>query len=201
MWYNEGLPPSLTTSCLTPVVLFKFWNKYITKIGLAFLLMNFYSSQMEVPKASRNCFACGRELLPGETFFSVVFEEGDVVVRRDFAGENWKEPPENFIAWWKTTVPKPNDKKNKLAPNDVLLNLFNQIRNNDNQADLLYVLSLLLIRRRLFRYEREEKNDTDPKNMIVYSIKENSTFEIPIAMPNRNRLEEIQTQLTELLYD
>ncbi|MDR1924309.1 MAG: hypothetical protein LBQ66_08040 [Planctomycetaceae bacterium] len=27
MWYNEGKPPSMTTSRLTPVVLFKFWNK------------------------------------------------------------------------------------------------------------------------------------------------------------------------------
>jgi hypothetical protein len=156
---------------------------------------------MEVPKASRNCCVSGRELLSGEIFFSVLIEENDLYTRKDFAVENWKLPPDKFIAWWKTTVQNPNDKKIKLAPNDVLLDLFNQINANSEQDDLLYVLSLLLIRRRLFRYDREELDENGQKKMTVYSIKENNSFEIPVIMPDLQRLEEIQNQLAELLYD
>jgi hypothetical protein len=156
---------------------------------------------MEVPKAARNCCLTGRELLSGELFFSVLIEENEVFVRRDFASESWKGPPENFIGWWKSTVQNTNEKKIKLAPNEVLLNLFEQIRTNSGQMDLLYVLSLLLIRRRLFRYDREEQDEYGQKKMFVYAIKENKSFEIPIAMPNLQRLEEIQNQLAELLYD
>ncbi|MDR2642396.1 MAG: hypothetical protein LBC74_06340 [Planctomycetaceae bacterium] len=154
---------------------------------------------MEVPKPSRNCFLSGRELLPGETFFSILLEEDEALVRRDFAGENWKEPPEKFVGWWKSTVQNINEKKVKLAPNEVLLNLFDKIRTNSGQVDLLYVLSLLLIRRRLFRYDREEEDENGQKTMFVYAIKENNTFEIPVAMPDLQRLEEIQNQLAELL--
>ncbi|MDR2345199.1 MAG: hypothetical protein LBE18_03960 [Planctomycetaceae bacterium] len=156
---------------------------------------------MEVPKASRYCCVSGRELLLGESFFSILLEENNVYLRRDFAAENWNGPPEKFIAWWKTIVQNSNDKKIKLAPNDVLLNLFSQIRTNSSQEDLLYVLSLLLIRRRLFRYDREEQNEYGQKKMFVYSIKENNSFEIPVAMPDLHRLEKIQNQLAEMLYD
>jgi hypothetical protein len=154
---------------------------------------------MEVPKAARNCSVSGRELLPGEAFFSILIEENDTYLRRDFANENWNGPPENFIAWWKTTVQNLNDKKIKLAPNDILLNLFNQLLAKPEQSDLLYVLSLLLIRRRLLRYDREEQDENGQKKMLVYAIKENNSFEIPVAMPNLQRLEEIQNQLAELL--
>ncbi|MDR0392404.1 MAG: hypothetical protein LBH59_10890 [Planctomycetaceae bacterium] len=156
---------------------------------------------MEVPRASRNCYLSGRELLSGELFFSVLVEEDEVFLRRDFARENWQGPPENFVGWWKSTVQNTNEKKIKLAPNDVLLNLFDQIRTNSGQADLLYILSLLLIRRRLYRYVREEEDENGQKIMFVYAIKENNSFEIPVAMPNIQRLEEIQNQLAELLYD
>ncbi|MDR2762900.1 MAG: hypothetical protein LBB88_09885 [Planctomycetaceae bacterium] len=156
---------------------------------------------MEVPKASRNCFVSGRELLSGESFFSILVEENDAYVRKDYAIENWSSPPEKFIAWWKSVVQNSNDKKLKLAPNDVLLDLFNQINTNPGQADLLYVLSLLLIRRRLFRYDREEQDENGQKKMFVYSIKENNSFEILVTMPNSQRLEEIQNQLANMLYD
>ncbi|MDR1480294.1 MAG: hypothetical protein LBJ00_15270 [Planctomycetaceae bacterium] len=156
---------------------------------------------MEVPKAARNCCLSGRELLSGEVFFSILVEENEVYVRRDFACENWQEPQEKVVGWWKTKVPNPNEKKIKLAPNDVILNLFEQIRANSGPDDLLYVLSLLLIRRRLFKYDREEQDENGQKKMILYAIKENSSFEIPVAMPDLQRLEEIQNQLSELLYD
>ncbi|MDR1290897.1 MAG: hypothetical protein LBK06_06825 [Planctomycetaceae bacterium] len=156
---------------------------------------------MEVPKAARNCCLSGRELLSGEIFFSILVEEDDVYVRRDFASENWQGPPEKFVGWWKTKVQNINDKKAKLAPNEVMLNLFEQIRTNSGQADLLYVLSLLLIRRRLFKYDREEQDENGQKKIVVYAIKENNSFEIPVAMPDLSRLEEIQNQLAELLYD
>jgi hypothetical protein len=156
---------------------------------------------MEVPKAARNCCLSGRELLSGETFFSILVEEDDVYVRRDFASENWQGAPEKYVGWWKTKVQNISDKKAKLAPNEVMLNLFEQIRTNSGQADLLYVLSLLLIRRRLFKYDREEQDENGQKKMIVYAIKENNSFEIPVAMPDLSRLEEIQSQLADLLYD
>ncbi|MDR0608760.1 MAG: hypothetical protein LBG58_01480 [Planctomycetaceae bacterium] len=154
---------------------------------------------MEIPRPSRICSVTHRELQPGEVFFSVLIEEKNGVKRLDIAVENWTGPPSEFLGWWKTRVPDNNDKKIQIAPNDVLLNLFEQLSLQPENADMRYVLALLLIRRRQFRYEREEENENGQKKLIVYAIKENTTYEIPVAMPDRKRLEEVQKQLSSLI--
>lgn len=155
---------------------------------------------MDIPKSSKTCSVSGRELMPGEAFFSTLVEERNALKRLDFGVESWSGPPMEYYGWWKTRVPEAGEKKIKLAPNDILLNLFEQLRLNPKDEDMLYVLTLLLIRRRLLRYEREEENDEGRKMLVVYAIKENATYEIPIAMPDRERLEEVQEQLSQLLY-
>ena len=152
---------------------------------------------MDVPKPSKTCAATRRELKPGEAFFSVLFEEAGAVRRLDYAAENWTGPPPNAAGWWISTVPVVNEKKIKLAPNEILLELFEQLA---NQPDVRYVLALLLIRRRLFRYEREEEAETGEKMLIVYSLKQNVIYEIPVAMPNAARLKEVQDYLNTILY-
>ncbi|MDR2705499.1 MAG: hypothetical protein LBC02_06945 [Planctomycetaceae bacterium] len=154
---------------------------------------------MEIPRPSRICSVTNRELQPGEVFFSVLIEEKDNLKRLDISVENWTGPPSEFLGWWKTRVPDNKDKKIQIAPNDVLLNLFEQLSLQPENADMRYVLALLLIRRRQFRYEREEENENGQKKLIVYAIKENTTYEIPVAMPDRKRLEDVQKQLSSLI--
>ena len=155
---------------------------------------------LEIPKPSKTCSVTRRELKPGEAFFSALFAELDGVRRLDYAAESWTGPPPNATGWWKSTVPVLKDKKVRLAPNEILLELFEQLADQPDKLDVRYVLTLLLIRRRLFRYEREEEAETGEKTLIVYSLKQNVTFEIPVAMPNATRLKEVQDYLNSLLY-
>lgn len=148
----------------------------------------------------------GRELQPGDVFFSALIEEKDAMRRLDFAAEHWTAPdgdslPNNWVGWWKTQIPAAQEKKVKLAPNDILFALFDELRAKPDQSDMLYVLTLLLIRRRLLKYEREEETESGRKVLIVYGLKDNAVYEIATAMPDRQRLEEIQEQLAQLLYN
>ncbi|MDR0337702.1 MAG: hypothetical protein LBI18_11485 [Planctomycetaceae bacterium] len=132
-------------------------------------------------------------------FFSVLIEEKNSLKRLDIAVENWTGPPSEFLGWWKTRVPDNNDKKIQIAPNDVLLNLFEQLSLQTEKAEIRYVLSLLLIRRRQFRYEREIEDEKGQKKLVVYAIKENMTHEIPVAILDQKKLEEVQKQLSLLV--
>ncbi len=143
---------------------------------------------------------------PGDTFFSLLIEKNDGFQRRDYAPEHWSPPTgappktETLLGWWKTKLPDAKDKKVRLAPNEILLNLFEQLAFQPESEDMRYVLTLLLIRRHLFRYEREEVNENGRKMLVVYGIKDNVTHEVPVALPDPQRLEEVQRELTELLY-
>jgi hypothetical protein len=159
----------------------------------------------EIQRSTRRCAATDRELLPGESCYSVIQFEGADVVRRDYASEAWTGPPEEAFGWWRTRVPEPAAKKIKLAPNDVLLELFDQLADRPGSEDMRYVLALLLVRRRVFRSESadtallEPSKPADVESLVVYCPKRDATHEIAVVMPSDERIDEIQQQLSELL--
>ena len=105
----------------------------------------------EVQRCTRRCAATDRALEPGDVCYSVLEMNGADVVRKDFCAEAWNGPPEAAFGWWRSRMPEPTAKKIKLAPNDVLLELFDQLADRPDQQDLRYVLTLLLVRRRVLR--------------------------------------------------
>jgi hypothetical protein len=161
----------------------------------------------EVQRCTRCCAATERALEPGDECYSVLEIVGAEVVRKDFSAEAWKGAPDTAFGWWKSRVPEPTAKKIKLAPNDVLLELFDQLADKPEQQDLRYVLALLLIRRRVLRVdvtsvspgENDTATDHAAETMTLYCPKRDTTCEVAVAMPNSERIDEIQQQLSELL--
>jgi hypothetical protein len=163
----------------------------------------------EVQRCTRRCAATDRPLEPGDVCYSVLEVAGANVVRHDYCVDGWSGPPEAAFAWWKSRVPEPTTKKIKLAPNDVLLELFDQLADRPGQEDMRYVLALLLLRRRVLRLDlpldapgrqaAEALPDPAAGSMSVYCSKRDATYEVPVVMPDEARIDEIQTQLSELL--
>jgi hypothetical protein len=163
----------------------------------------------EVQRCSRRCAATDRVLEPGDVCYSVLEVQGAEVARRDYCADGWTLPPETAFAWWKSRVPEPTSKKIKLAPNDVLLELFDQLADRPNHEDMRYVLALLLLRRRVLRLDvavdvageqmLAELPDHAAESMTVYCPKRDASYEVRIVMPYGARVDEIQAQLSELL--
>src|SRR4051812_33027484 len=97
-------------------------------------------------RSTRRCATTGRELAPGETFYSVLIAEGAKLVRHDYAAEAWEGPPENAVGWWKSRLPGREVKRVLWAPNDVTLDLLEQLADDSAHADMRYILALLLVR-------------------------------------------------------
>jgi hypothetical protein len=163
----------------------------------------------EVQRSTRRCAATDRPLEAGDDCYSVLVVQGADVVRKDFCREAWRGPPDAAFGWWKSQVPESVAKKIKLAPNDVLLELFDRLADHPSQEDMRYVLTLLLVRRRVFRLETalELSNGTAHQSvdhssselMNVYCPKRDASYQVPSKLPSSERIEEIQQQLSELL--
>jgi hypothetical protein len=163
----------------------------------------------EVQRCTRRCAATDRELAPGEECYSVLEVEGADIVRKDFCRAAWSGVPENAFGWWKSRVPEPTAKKIKLAPNDVLLELFDQLATQDGLQDLRYVLALLLVRRRVLRVDVandqshaggcDDRLNDGAETMTLYCPKRDATYDVEVAMPGSDRIDEIQQQLSDLL--
>ena len=154
----------------------------------------------EIQKLTRQCCTTGKELLPGELFYSVLVPEGSAVLRKDYAAEAWPGPPENALGWWKSHVPEANAKKLHLAPSEVMLQYFEQLLEEPLLADERYVLALLMIRKRVVRQERVETDAAGMETLVLHCATNDQEYRTAVVMPTAERAKEIQEKLGNLLY-
>ena len=161
----------------------------------------------EVQRCSRHCAATERELKPGEEYYSVlldrvpddVTDEGVCVTRVDYSKESWSGPPQGTIAWWKSRIPDRVSKKKRWAPNEVMLQFFEELADRQDQDDMRYVLSLLLVRRRVLRQEESETDAAGNEVLVLYSPRRETSYKLPAVVPEESRINEIQDELAKLL--
>ncbi len=152
----------------------------------------------DIQRCTRRCAASGRELAPGEVFYSVLRRQGADLVRADYAADGWRGPGDDCLGWWKSRMPERDAGRARLAPNDVLLELFQQLAAVPEKQDMRFVLALLLVRRRVLQVE--ESLAADANSMALYCPRDESTCHITSLMPSEERIEEIQNELARLLY-
>ena len=195
----------------------------------------------EIQRCTRHCSTSGRELLPGEPFYSALVTEGAELCRLDYAADAWQGPPENTIGWWKSEIPDPKNRRMHWAPNDVMLQFFDELGGQPDeqggQPDELggqpdeqggqpdeqggqpdeqggqpderggqpdrramkYVLSLLLVRRRVMRLEENETDERGNPLLVLYCPRRDATYKVPAVVPDQPTAEKIQDELTRLL--
>jgi hypothetical protein len=153
----------------------------------------------EVQRSAKCCAVSGREFAPGETYYSVLMTEGVELKRYDYAAEAWQGPPEQAVGWWKSQIPDRKTARKHWAPNDVMLHFWDELAEQPDRQDMRYVLTLLLIRRRVFRLE-EEKTDPQGQELLdVYCPRRETTYQVPAVPPEASRIDRIQEELAALL--
>jgi hypothetical protein len=154
----------------------------------------------EVQRCTRHCHISGRELQPTETFYSALVSEGANVLRRDYSAEAWQGPPDGALGWWKSQLPSPNSRKLHWAPNDVMIELLDELADQPDKLDMRYVLSLLLVRRRVARLEEMETDEQGREVMVLYCPRNEKTYRVLSMTPSDERAQEIQQELASLLF-
>ena len=140
------------------------------------------------------------EFKPGDVFYSELIPEGAHVIRRDYSAQHWPGAPENAIGWWKSEMPDTSANKVTWAPNDAILGYFNELLEKPDCADQLYVLSLLLIRKRIMRLEETQSNDAGDEEMLLFCPSLEQEFQVRVVEPTAARVVEIQDELAQLLF-
>lgn len=158
------------------------------------------------PKPSRVCFATGRPFEPGEKIFTLLFEENGEIERRDLCAEAFAatERPKNALAWWSSRLPSGSEKKEKLAPNDALTDFFESLADRPDEAALRYVLALLLARRRVLRFEREEFDGDSPErsaapSIVFFSPRRETSHVVPVVEMTADEIAEVEARLLALV--
>ena len=142
------------------------------------------SPTWSVGKVSPRCAACQSALAPGDACWAALVEwprenlakntlsnSQDSPASRpaagwqrlDFCPSCWstgRRPaaPTQMFSWWKTVVPDPGRRRKTFVDDSVLLELFNRLaeRRDLENIRFRFVLALLLMRKRLLKYEASQ---------------------------------------------
>ncbi|MHB1156671.1 MAG: hypothetical protein ACYC26_07515 [Phycisphaerales bacterium] len=124
-------------------------------------MTSFNSSSYEIERTSGLCAITGRALQPGEEYYVALVEDGDLLKRLDICVQAWEsdQRPASCFSYWKTTVPEHNQKKKVFVDDEVLMNLLRRLADADQpqRVAFRFVLMLILMRKKLLRYDRTEK--------------------------------------------
>ncbi len=122
----------------------------------------------------------------------------------DYAVEAWEGAPPDALGSWISAVPDPKVRQVGWAPNDVMLHYFLQLQeqeaDEENTATLLYVLTLLMIRRRIFKLETTEQDDQGREVLIVFCPRNDNEYRVLVEVPDAQQVAVIQEELAQLLF-
>ena len=170
-------------------------------------------SQWNVTRGGLICAACATALAPGQPCFGALVENTQPLIgsaspfaRLDFCEPCWSqgkrpESPQVMFTFWKTAVPLPTAKKKLFVDDAVLVDLFARLQDKSDPRDVRFrfVLALILMRKRLLRYEGTQTLDAggDVWKMIPRGADQPVSVVDPHLTPEQ--ISEVSGQLSQIL--
>jgi hypothetical protein len=152
------------------------------------------------------CAATGRGFVAGEPFISALVRLEGRLDRRDYSAAAWDGPPDNTLAWWRSTYPAADADTEALAPSDVLLDVFEALEGRDDEAPLRYLLALELLRRRVMRIVEPARTaagrsaDTGAADLALTCRRRDREYSVRQVSVHEATAPGIEERLTQLLW-
>jgi len=154
-----------------------------------------------IKSCSRRCATSDEEIRPGESYYSMVtIDEDGELFRKDFRVEVWDGPEEGCIGFWKSEIPNPQDGRVYWAPNEVLFSYFDQLLESNASRDLIYVMAILLVRKRLLKMIETRRSSSGEEIMVLSSSRHKGEMQVEVAKLDPEQIEKIQSELGEHLF-
>jgi hypothetical protein len=157
-------------------------------------------TEYQIQPNSRRCAATGRELRPGEKFYTALLEEGDRLLRKDYSSEGWQGPPHGAFGFWSGRVPAPEGDRRPRIDDDLLVECFQRLENDAEQAKVSfrYVAALLLMRRKRFKFE-EARTEQGLEVLTLRCARTGARHEVVNPRLNEEQMAAVQEEVFRVL--
>lgn len=145
---------------------------------------------------------CGRSWSAGETFHSAVFEQPAGFERRDWCEGCWPGAPGEALCHFRTRAAERTEKKRLLVDDGVLLEFFTRLGEQSDdpiKRDFRFVLSLVLMRRRLLKYEGGERTGGE-ECWLLRRVGSNEVYRVVNPQLDESRIGLLTGELSAILH-
>jgi hypothetical protein len=117
----------------------------------------------QIQPNTRRCTVSGRELKPGERYYTVLLDDAGRFVRQDYSGEVWQGPPPNAFGFWCGRVPAGDERRKPQIDDELLTDCLTRLegQTDPNRVNFRFVVALLLMRRKRLKFEESAREGDD----------------------------------------
>ena len=142
----------------------------------------------------------GRELQPGEKFYTALLEEGNQFVRRDYSTAAWQGPPPQAFSFWCGRVPAREETRRPRIDDEMLVECFNRLegQTEPGRMNFRFVVALLLMRRKHFKFE-EARKQGDQELLILKCVRTGAKLEVVHPRLTDEQMTAVQEEVFQVL--
>jgi hypothetical protein len=157
-------------------------------------------TEYQIQPNTRRCTVTGRELRPGDQFYSVLLEQGGQFQRQDYSSEAWQGPPPGSFSFWTGRIPANQESKQAPIDDDLLLDCLQRLEGEQEPARLnfRYVVALLLMRRKRLRFE-EVSTEGDQELLVLRCIRTRRTYRVLNPRLTEEQMAAVQEEVLKVL--
>jgi len=156
--------------------------------------------EYQIQAPTRRCAATGRELEPGEPFYTVLLDEGGKFIRQDYSAEAWQGPPEKAFSFWKGVVPAQDETRKPRIDDDLLVECFQRLegQTEPDRLNFRYVVALLLMRRKRFKFD-ETKVEGDREILCLRCVRTRQVHQVINPRLTEDEMAAVQEEVFKVL--
>jgi hypothetical protein len=154
----------------------------------------------QIQASTRRCAVTGRELNPGERYYSVLVDDGTTLTRKDYSLAAWQGPPEGAFSFWQGKLPATSAPRRPPIDDEVLMECFGRLEGELEPARLSFrfVLALLLVRRKRLRLE-DVRQEGRQEVLMLRDTRTAARHQVLDPGLRDDELEAVQDEVFELL--
>jgi hypothetical protein len=156
-------------------------------------------TEYQIEANTRRCAVSGRELKPGEKYYSVLTDEAGKFQRRDYSYECWQGAPAGAFSFWAGRIPAADDRRPKID-DEMLLDCFQRLEGESDagRVNFRYVVALLLMRRKRFRFE-EARLEGDKEYLVLRCVKSGQIYRVVNPLLSEEEMAAVQEEVFKVL--
>jgi len=154
----------------------------------------------QIQPNTRRCAVTGRELRPGEKFYSVLLDENGTFVRQDYSTEAWQGPPSGAFSFWTGRIPVGEESKRPPIDDELLLDCLQRLEGQSEPArvNYRYVVALLLMRRKRLRFE-EARKEGDQEFLLLRCVRTRNIYRVQNPRLTEEEMSAVQEEVFKVL--
>jgi hypothetical protein len=158
--------------------------------------------EWEIDKPLGQCYGTGRQIEAGEEYYGALVESEEGLRRQDFCEEYWNEHKPDVFCYWKTRLPRSDDKKQLFVDDDMLMAFFERLAGEREQekVNFRFVLALVLMRKRRLKYDSSKTEDSKEIWRLRVAGGDKEFVELINPHLEEEQIEQLSSQIGQILH-